>query len=280
MSQHNVHESFLLYRSLKFMWLAIALVFVCILLYVLHSPLGEPSGSSWLGYTLGCISATLVIWLSWFGIRKRQYALGTTKLKVWLSAHIYFGLALVVIATLHSGFQIGWNIHSVAYVLMLLTVISGIFGVYIYARYPKLMTKNRAGLSMEEMMGQISELDQQLLEEGQRLPEEINTALLKAARETYIGGNILEKISPKRIVCPTTEARNLMETKFADMTLHDQGISKIIALLAKKTKLLRRARRDVQIKVILRIWLFFHIPLAVGLLGALFSHVLAVFFYW
>ena len=280
MSQHNVHESFLLYRSLKFMWLAIALVFVCILLYVLHSPLGEPSGSSWLGYTLGCISATLVIWLSWFGIRKRQYALGTTKLKVWLSAHIYFGLALVVIATLHSGFQIGWNIHSVAYVLMLLTVISGIFGIYIYARYPKLMTKNRAGLSMEEMMGQISELDQQLLEEGQRLPEEINTALLKAARETYIGGNIFEKLSPKNVICPTTEARNLMETKFADMTVHDQGISKIIALLAKKTKLLRRARRDVQIKVILRIWLFFHIPLAVGLLGALFSHILAVFFYW
>ena len=280
MSQHNVHESFLLYRSLKFMWLAIALVFVCILLYVLHSPLGEPSGSSWLGYTLGCISATLVIWLSWFGIRKRQYALGTTKLKVWLSAHIYFGLALVVIATLHSGFQIGWNIHSVAYVLMLLTVISGIFGIYIYARYPKLMTKNRAGLSMDEMMGQISELDQELLEEGQELPEEVHAALLKAARETYIGGNILEKISPKRIVCPTTEARNLIETKFADMSLSDQRISKVIKLLAKKTKLLRRARRDVQIKVILRIWLFFHIPLAVGLLGALFSHVLAVFFYW
>lgn len=280
MGEHNVHESFLIYRGLRFMWLAIALVFVCILLYVLHNPLGEPSGNSWLGYTLGCISAALVIWLTWFGIRKRQYALSTTKLKVWLSAHIYFGLALVVIATLHSGFQIGWNIHSVAYVFMLLTVISGIFGVYIYARYPKLMTKNRAGLSMNEMMGQISELDQELLQEGQELPEEINTALLKAARETYIGGNILEKLSPKRIFCPTREARDLIEKKFADMSLSDQRISKVIKLLAKKTKLLRRARRDVQIKVILRIWLFFHIPLAVGLLGALFSHVLAVFFYW
>ena len=145
---------------------------------------------------------------------------------------------------------------------------------------PKLMTKNRAGLSMEEMMGQISELDQELLQEGQELPEEINTALLKAARETYIGGNILEKLSPKRIFCPTREARDLIEKKFADMSLSDQRISKVIKLLAKKTKLLRRARRDVQIKVILRIWLFFHIPLAVGLLGALFSHVLAVFFYW
>ena len=280
MSEHNVHESFLIYRGLRFMWLAIALVFVCILLYVLHNPLGEPSGNSWLGYTLGCISAALVIWLTWFGIRKRQYALSTTKLKVWLSAHIYFGLALVVIATLHSGFQIGWNIHSAAYILVLLTVVSGVFGVFVYARYPKLMTKNRAGLSLDEMMGKISELDQDILKEGQQLPEEINSALLKAVRKTNIGGNIFEKLSPKNVICPTTEARNLIETKFADMTVRDQSISKIIALLAKKTKLLRRARRDVQIKVILRIWLFFHIPLAVGLLGALFSHILAVFFYW
>ena len=280
MSKHNTHESFLVYRGLKFMWLAIVLVLACILLYVLHNPLGEPNGGSWLGYTLGCISAALVIWLAWFGVRKRQYALGTTRLKVWLSAHIYFGLALVVIATLHSGFQIGWNIHSAAYVLMLLTVLSGIFGVYIYARYPTLMTKNRAGLSLEEMMGQISELDQELLQEGRELPEEVNTALLKAARETKIGGNIFEKLSPKKIFCPTREARNLIETKFADMSLSDQRITKVIALLAKKTKLLRRARRDIQIKVILQIWLYFHIPLAVGLLGALFSHVVAVFFYW
>ena len=150
MSEDNVHESFLIYRGLKFFWYAVALVFVSILLYIFHNPLGNPSGGTWLGYILGSISAALVIWLAWFGVRKRQYALSATKLKVWLSAHVYFGLALVIIATLHSGFQIGWNIHSVAYVFMLLTVISGIFGVYIYARYPKLMTKNRAGLSMDE----------------------------------------------------------------------------------------------------------------------------------
>lgn len=280
MSEDNVHESFLIYRGLKFFWYAVVLVFISIVLYIFHNPLGSPSGGTWLGYILGSISAALVIWLTWFGVRKRQYALSATKLKVWLSAHIYFGLALVIIATLHSGFQIGWNIHSVAYVLMLLTVISGIFGVFVYVRYPKLMTKNRAGLSMEEMMGQISELDQDLLREGQQLPEEINTALLKAARETSIGGNIIEKLFPKKILCPTAEARDLIETKVADMGLRDQNISRVIALLAKKNKLLYRARRDVQIKVILRIWLFFHIPLAIGLLGALFSHILAVFFYW
>ncbi len=280
MSQDNVHESFLLYRGLKFFWYAVALVFISIVLYIFHNPLGNANGGTWLGYILGSISAALVIWLTWFGVRKRQYAISATKLKVWLSAHIYFGLALVIIATLHSGFQIGMNIHSVAYILMLLTVLSGIFGVYIYARYPILMTRNRAGLSLEEMMGQISELDQDILQEGQQLPEEINTALLKAARETSIGGNIIEKLFPERILCPTAEARDLIETKVAVMSLRDQNISRVIALLAKKSKLLRRARRDIQIKVILQIWLYFHIPLAIGLLGALFSHIVAVFFYW
>ena len=280
MNSRNVHESFLIYKGLKFFWYAIALVFISIVLYIMHNPLVEPNGGSWLGYTLGVISAVLVLWLTWFGIRKRQYALSATKLKVWLSAHIYLGLALVVTATLHSGFQIGWNIHSIAYVFMLLTVLSGVIGVYIYARYPKLMTKNRAGLSLDEMMGQISELDQDILKAGQQLPEEINTALFNAATKTSIGGNIIEKLYPKNINCPTLEARNLIEKKFADMGLRDQNISRVIALLAKKTKLLRRARRDVQIKVILRIWLFFHIPLAIGLLASLFSHILSVFFYW
>ena len=280
MNSRNVHESFLIYRGLKFFWYAIALVFISIVLYIMHNPLVEPNGGTWLGYSLGVISAALVLWLTWFGIRKRQYALSATKLKVWLSAHIYFGLALVVTATLHSGFQIGWNIHSIAYIFMLLTVLSGVIGVYIYARYPKLMTKNRAGLSLDEMMGQISELDQDILKAGQQLPEEINTALFKAATKTSIGGNIIEKLNPKNVDCPTLEARNLIEKKFADMGLRDQNISRVIALLAKKTKLLRRARRDVQIKVILRIWLFFHIPLAIGLLAALFSHILSVFFYW
>ena len=72
------------------------------------------------------------------------------------------------------------------------------------------MTKNRAGLSLDEMMGQISELDQALLKEGRQLPEEVNTALLKAVRKTYIGGNIVEKLSPKRIDCPTANAINLI----------------------------------------------------------------------
>ena len=43
------------------------------------------------------------------------------------------GLSLIVIVTLHTGFQFGWNVHTLAYGLMLLVIVSGIFGIVVYA---------------------------------------------------------------------------------------------------------------------------------------------------
>ena len=40
--------------------------------------------------------------------------------------------ALIVIATLHTGFQFGWNVHTLAYVLMMLVILSGMFGIAAY----------------------------------------------------------------------------------------------------------------------------------------------------
>lgn len=280
MSDPAVHESFLVHKGLKFFKLSLLLVVVAALAYIFHRPLGAPNGGTWLGYTLGGTSAAIVLMLMWLGIRKRQYALGATRLKAWTSAHVYLGLALVVLTTLHSGFQVGWNVHTLAYALVMLTVASGIFGIYVYARYPRLMTANRAGMTLDSMMTQIAELDQEIREAGSHLPEEVNEALLKAARESRIGGGVMRKLSGTDPACPTQKAMRLMETRYAEAGVDDPNISKVIALLVRKANLLRRARRDVQIQAILRVWLFLHVPLALGLFGALCAHVLAVFFYW
>lgn len=280
MSDSSIHESFLVHRNLRYFKLSIVLMLAAIVAYVWHRPLGMPNGGTWLGYTLGGISAAIVFWLTWFGVRKRQYTLSGVRLKAWLSAHVYLGIALIVTTTLHSAFQLGWNIHSAAYILTLLTVASGLFGIFVYARYPRLMTSNRNGMTLDDMMTQIAEYDQEIRQVSGHLSEELSNALLRAAQETKIGGSVLRKLSGTDPNCATESALHLIENNYAESGVADPNIGKILALLMRKKTMLRRARRDVQIQAILRIWLFFHVPLALGLIGALTAHIVAVFFYW
>jgi hypothetical protein len=275
-----MHESFLVHRGFRYFWLAFGVGLLAIIAYIWHQPQGAPNGGTWLGYTLGGASALLVVWLSWFGIRKRQYSLGAGRLKAWLSAHVYMGLVLIVLATLHTGFQIGWNIHSIAYGLLIITVASGIFGIYAYSAYPRLMSANRAGETLDSLMLQIVELDQELRSAGRYLSEDISAALIRSEQETRIGGTLIHKLTAAVPDCPTAAARNLIETHHASQGALDPNIGKAIALLNRKETLLRRARRDVQIQAVLRIWLFLHVPMAVALLAAIIAHVVAVFYFW
>lgn len=118
------HEGFL--RHARYRWLKIAAVIclVAIVGYVAADVEPRPNGGSWYGYTLGTIGALLIVWLSVLGIRKRAMTAGKWSLKAWTSAHVYLGLSLIVIATLHTGFQLGWNVHTLAYALMMLVILS------------------------------------------------------------------------------------------------------------------------------------------------------------
>src|SRR6476469_7763616 len=142
LGQATSHESFL--RHKQFLWLKIALLIclLAILAYGIADVQPRPNGGSWYGYTLGTIGALLILWLTMLGLRKRAMTSGGWSLKAWTSAHVYLGLALVVIATLHTGFQFGWNVHTLAYTLMMLVILSGVWGIYMYAALPKMLSDN------------------------------------------------------------------------------------------------------------------------------------------
>ena len=112
-------------------------------------------------YAPGTIGALLIVWLALFGIRKRAITTGVYSLKAWLSAHVYLGLSLLVIGTLHAGFHFGWNVHTLAYALMVLVIVSGMPGAAAYAVLPQALSANRGETTQRQWLETIRSLDLQ-----------------------------------------------------------------------------------------------------------------------
>jgi hypothetical protein len=275
------HQSILAYARYRYLKLAAVLCLAAIVLYAWDRPPNGPYGGTWLGYTLGTIGALLIAWLLWFGVRKRQFGSTVGTLQGWLSAHVYFGTTLIIIATLHAAFKLGWNVHSLAYVLMLAVIGSGFFGVYAYLRYPRIMTDNLGDDTLELLLIKIADLDKQARRLSLSLPDSINKLVLAAAQGTTIGGTWWRQLHGKVPDCATDAAvagvQNIGRKLVGEQAKTNH---QLYTLLLKKQGLVARARRDVQLKAWLDIWLYVHVPLSIALLVALAIHIVSVFFYW
>ena len=53
------------------------------------------------------VLTAVLVTLALLGLRKRTIRPGQWTLKSWVSAHVWLGLSLIVIATLHCAFQFG-----------------------------------------------------------------------------------------------------------------------------------------------------------------------------
>jgi len=262
-----------------FLKATVAVAAVAALAYLWHSPAGGPAGDTWLGYTLGIASASQVLWLAYFGIRKRRYAGGRVDLRTWLAAHIYLGILVVVLATLHSGFRIGSNLHGLTWLLLVLTVCSGIFGLQAYIRYPRLISGNRAGIAFDTLLAQIADLDSEMRTAVMLMGDDLSQGIHAVAQTTAVGGNIWQRLGGRIPDCPTTRMRQQIETRLhAPDADASAPLRHLLGLLTRKESLLSRARRELQLLAWLQVWLFVHIPLSCGLLAAIAAHVVAVLF--
>jgi hypothetical protein len=276
-----MHESVLVYKGLKFLKWGVVLIAASFLGYIFHDPVPIANGGTTLGYVLGTIGALLILWLMWFGVRKRRYGGGGSQLEGWLSAHIYLGTSLIIVATLHTGFQFGWNVHTLAYALMMIVIFSGFFGVYAYRRYPQLMTENMQGDTLPGTMAAIVDIDDESKELSITLSDEISGVIFRGAQETKIGGSFMAQLSASDRGCAAHRAFEETQNYTASTPSGKSGeMTKLLSLLGRKTELVAKARRDVRLKALMNIWLYFHVPLSLALLSALSAHVFSIFFYW
>lgn len=275
------HYSILEYARFRWFKAAVALSILAAAVYLWHEPPIKPYGGTWLGYTLGTLGAVLILWLLWYGVRKRRYRSTVGTVQGWLSAHVYLGTALVVIVTLHTGFELGWNVHTLAYVLMLAVVFSGFYGVFVYLRVPRAMTENLGEDTLESIVLHLADIDREMRAKALSLPDTLFALIDRSVTGTRLGGSFARIVSGRDRDCPTAAAVEAWPRIARTLTGESARLDKeVYGLLLQKHQMLERARRDMSHKALIDLWLYFHVPLAFMLLAALATHVVAVFIYW
>jgi hypothetical protein len=277
----GTHEGFL--RHANFLWLKRATIIslLAIVSYLVTDVQPRHNGGSWYGYTLGSIGVVMILWLSLLGIRKRKMSRGHWSLKAWTSAHVYLGLSLIVIGTLHTGFQLGWNVHTLAYVLMMIIILSGIWGISVYATVPKLMSANRDQTTEAQMLASLRSIDRQLHEAAQPLDQEYAELVRSSLDQDAFGGGIIRRMANRYRTCTTIAAHDkIMLVKESQSRMRDDPLEKVASLLGRKRAALARTRRHLQLKAMLEVWLYLHVPLTFALIATLAAHIVSVFFYW
>lgn len=277
----SAHDGFLRYRNFRWAKIASILCLIAIAAYMLIDVQPRPNGGSAEGYVLGTIGALLILWLTLLGVRKRAMTAGRWSLKAWTSAHVYLGLSLIVIATLHTGFQFGWNIHTLAYALMMLVILSGIWGISMYAAMPRMLSDNRDMMTESQMLETLRSTDRQLHEAAQPLEQHHADLVQASLNQDPFGGGLWARLSRHYPSCATraAQAEIRRETAYRP-NIGDDPLERVDALLTRKEAVLARVRRHLQIKARLEIWLYVHVPVTFALIAALSAHIVSVFFYW
>jgi hypothetical protein len=127
---------------------------------------GWPGGSSLPGLIFGVLGGAIILFefLLWFRKKVRVWRIG--RAQTWLRAHIWLGLLCVPLLIYHSGFRLGGSLSTVLMILLLIVILSGIWGLFLQQILPTRMLEQ---IPAETIFSQIDRLSEQLSTEARQL---------------------------------------------------------------------------------------------------------------
>lgn len=286
-----MHTSFLSHAKGRYFWLAVLLMVGSIVIYAMDNPTEAPNGGTWLGYALGTIAALLIVWLAYLGRRKRNFAQGWGTVKGWVSAHVYLGSSLLVVATLHTGFQFDWNVHTFTFVLMCLVIFSGFFGVFAYRIYPSARNDLKKSQTLDDIFLKVEEIDSELARLTADSSSDTKMVVSSAIERTVIGGGYRDQLFGRDhssvVVGGNVVSNNgqqqalgfLVEKLSRTEGKENQSVGEIVRAFNTRKRLLDIIREDIRMQSTAQVWLLFHIPVTFALIAALIAHIFSVFVY-
>ena len=278
-----MHENFWAYR--RYFWgkLTLATTLVLVISYIIYSQRVSPNGGTLVGLLYGILSFIAILLLMYYGMRKRSYTAKHWPLRAWLSFHVYIGILTLLLVPLHAGFKFGFDIHTLAYVLLAIVVVSGIVGAVLYLLLPGRFNQFGEELtygsgSDEELRKIVRQMRTLAVDKSQAFADICQTEIEYGMPTRHVGWGLLWRKS----ATATTLANQIEE--FQEY-LHripeaEHGTFQNLARLAtQKRDLEYRMLAQMRLQNLLESWLYIHLPISVVMLVVVIIHILVVFYY-
>lgn len=251
----------------------------------------EITPESGIGYALGITGSLMMLALLSYPLRKTWKRMQNSgSVRTWFTVHMVLGVLGPTLVIVHSNFSLKSTNATVAMVIMLLVVVSGLFGRYIYSQIHVGMSGRRSDLRglladvavMREVFG--ADMEQAPAIEAELLAFEAEAKAMRASRFGSFRATILLRPRSYRLqrslkadAVAIISARALRERW--DPAVHRRRAAEAEAHLDSYFATVRRATSLHFFGRLFRLWHVLHMPLFLLLIMVATGHVVAVHLY-
>jgi hypothetical protein len=257
---------------------------------------GGPTAASVAGLWYGILAAACMVFAgllaalrhlpSWWWLGSRQW---------WLKGHIWLGLLSVIVVLFHSTFRLGGLLEQALWLVLILLIASGVFGLALQHVVPRLLTLRVPGEVPYEQIpheclllrGKADNLvdalcgpeDVDAADAPQKADASVDPLSRKALRNTY-EALVRPFLGPEyRSDSPLARAAQA-EVVFRGLRSLPGLAGEPVAQLERFCRDRREMGEQERLHHWLHLWLLAHIPLSVLLLALGVVHVVTAVFYY
>lgn len=239
-----------------------------------YSVVFEPGKSIW--RLIAWIGTFMMVLMMLYSVRKRFSAFQSLgSIRHWLAAHMFLGLMGPTLITFHTTFKFGGLIGT-SYWCMMLTLIFGIMGRYIYIQIPRSLAG--AELEVSDIDNIIETMDAKL----RKYSEEINiSGLIDSADEKVKEENAIHAL----LIMVKTDMANFIKIVQLNRTLKRsskltwKARKNVISYVKRKAALIRKKNYLTTSRSLLHYWHVVHIPLAIVMFVIMFGHIIVYYLF-
>lgn len=233
-----------------------------------YSVVFEPGKSIW--RLIAWVGSFMIVVMMLYSLRKRVarfHSLGS--LRHWLSAHMFLGVMGPTLITFHTTFKFG-GLIATSYWCMLITMVFGILGRYLYIQIPRSLAG--AELEVSDIDNIINTIDDKL----RKYAGEISiSTLINSSDEKVKEDSMIYSL----FIMLRTDMANFIKIVRLNRTLKRsynlswKARKNIIPFVKRKAALIRKKTYLVTSRNLLHYWHVAHIPLAIVMFFIMFMHI-------